>query len=109
MATKQPKPQFTKEEIARERNRRKCLNYQQKYREDYRKYQREYSAANRNDLKNIRYRLVLRIKKLEQTIADLKPQLDVLDQQMAKRALDEAKLDATQAGSASNPFGIPLE
>lgn len=94
MATKQP--QFTKEEIARERNRRKCLTYQQKFREDYRKYQREYAAKNRNELKNVRYRLVLRIRKLEQTVADLKPQLEALDAELAKQ----------QAGEANNPFGL---
>lgn len=96
MATK---PQFTKEEIARERNRRKCLSYQQKFREDYRKYQREYAAANRNDLKNVRYRLVLRIRKLEATIAELAPQLKVLDEQLAKQ----------QAGQANNPFGQQID
>lgn len=95
-------PQFTQEEIDKERNRRKCLKYQQTHREAYRKYQREYSAANRYELKNLRYRLAQRIKKNEAILDDLRVQLEAMDNELVKRAQG----DEIEIPLANNPFGI---
>lgn len=82
--------QFTQQEIDIERNRRKCLSYQQTHREQYRKYQREYSAATRYELKNVRYRLSLRIGKIEKQLKEYKMQLSAMDEQLAKQANDRS-------------------
>ena len=76
---------FTQEEIDVERNRRKCLKYQQEHREKYREYQRKYSAEKRNELKNIRYRLALRISNTEKKLELAKVELAALDQQLEQQ------------------------